>query len=62
MIYREFNLFNDHAICVKKATPRLIQCEAASFVGVLIIITKLVEWPVVLRTPCLSCVLYSGVS
>lgn len=43
-----------------KATPRLIQCSCGLSEGRVIAITKLVEWPVVDRTPLLSLVLYTG--
>lgn len=46
--------------CVNKATPRLIQCLSYNSVGRRMNMTKLVEWPVVLRTPRLAEVLYTG--
>jgi len=42
------------------ATPRAIQCDCGRSLGISIAMTKLVEWPVVERTPRLSLVLYTG--
>jgi hypothetical protein len=52
--------FVQSSSCVNKATPRFIQCLSSNYVGNLIYITKLVECPVVLRTPLLAEVLYTG--
>lgn len=48
---------NQSSNWVNKATPLFIQCLSSSSVGNLRNITKLVEWPVVLRTPRLADVL-----
>ena len=45
---------------VNKATPRLVQCAADTFEGNRTSMTKLVLWPVVLRVPRRSLVLYIG--
>ena len=42
------------------ATPRLIQCCGCLLVGSVMVITKLVECPVVDRVPLRSLVLYRG--
>lgn len=44
----------------KQAVPRLIQCEGCVNEFISINMTKLVEWPVVDRTPFLALVLYTG--
>jgi hypothetical protein len=43
--------------CVSSATPLLVQCLSDLELFILIIITKLVEWPVVLKVPRLLDVL-----
>lgn len=40
-----------------RATPLFIQCDSGVSMGIFTIITKFVEWPVVLNTPRLARVL-----
>lgn len=53
---------NQKFICVTSATPLLTQCEAGVSIGILTIMTKFVECPVVLSTPLRAKVLYIGAS